>query len=284
VKDLVRGSFGHSGQKCSASSLAIIEADVYDNPAFMRQLKDAVESLTVGQSWDPSSIVTPLMLKPEASLERALTSLDSGEEWLVEPTMRENNPQLWSPGVKQGVKRGSWFHKTECFGPVLGLIRADNLKDAMAIQNDSDFGLTGGIHTLDDREIRVWREQVEVGNAYINRPITGAIVQRQPFGGWKKSCFGPGAKAGGPNYVSIFATWEQVEMPMAVSDLSQNVGVLLNELKSVLDETRLLVSAAGSFAHWYEKEFSIEHDPSNLHGETNHFRYVPIKRLLLLEC
>lgn len=281
VKDLVRGSFGHSGQKCSASSLAIIEADVYDNPAFMRQLKDAVESLTVGQSWEPSSIVTPLMIKPEASLERALTSLDEGEKWLVEPTMLENNPQLWSPGVKLGVKRGSWFHKTECFGPVLGLIRADDLRDAMAIQNDSDFGLTGGIHTLDDREIRVWREQVEVGNAYINRPITGAIVQRQPFGGWKKSCFGPGAKAGGPNYVSIFATWEQVEMPMAVSDLSQNVGVLLNELKSVLDETRLLVSAAGSFAHWYEKEFSIEHDPSSLHGETNHFRYVPIKRLLV---
>ncbi len=281
VRDLVKGSFSHAGQKCSASSLAIIEADVYDNPAFMRQLKDAVESLTVGQSLDPSSIVTPLMLKPEASLQRALTTLDKGEKWLVEPKMLENNPQLWSPGVKLGVKRGSWFHKTECFGPVLGLIRADDLDDAMAIQNDSDFGLTGGIHTLDDREIGLWREQVEVGNGYINRPITGAIVQRQPFGGWKKSCFGPGAKAGGPNYVSIFATWEQVELPKTVGDLGQNVAILLDELKSKLDETTILESAAGSFAHWYQKEFSIEHDPSNLHGETNHFRYVPLKRLLV---
>ena len=281
VKDLVKGSFGHAGQKCSASSLAIIEADVYDNKAFMNQLKDAVESLTVGQSWNPTSIVTPVMLKPEASLHRALTSLEEGEEWLLEPKMLEDNPHLWTPGVKLGVKQGDWFHKTECFGPVLGLIRANDLNDAMQIQNDSDFGLTGGIHTLDDREIKIWREQVEVGNAYINRPITGAIVQRQPFGGWKKSCFGPGAKAGGPNYVSIFATWEQSALPQYKSAVSSRVKPLLEELVMSTDESGLLEAAAGSFAHWYAKEFSLEHDPSNLHGETNHFRYVPLKRLLV---
>jgi RHH-type proline utilization regulon transcriptional repressor/proline dehydrogenase/delta 1-pyrroline-5-carboxylate dehydrogenase len=221
------------------------------------------------------------MVEPEPSLHRALTTLDEGEEWLLEPKMLENNPHLWSPGVKLGIKPGGWFHKTECFGPVLGLICAHDLNDAMTIQNDSDFGLTGGIHTLDDREIKVWRAQVEVGNAYINRPITGAIVQRQPFGGWKNSCFGPGAKAGGPNYVSIFASWEQVELPTARAELSHNVTTLLNELKSKIDAATILESAAASFAYWYQKEFSIEHDPSQLHGETNHFRYVPLKRLLV---
>ncbi len=279
VKDLVKGSFGHAGQKCSASSIAIIEGDVYDNPAFMRQLKDAAESLKVGQSWDASSIITPLMLKPEEHLQRALTTLDEGEEWLLEPKMLEDNPHLWTPGIKLGVKQGSWFHKTECFGPVLGIIRADDLKHAMAIQNDSDFGLTGGIHTLDDREIAIWREQVQVGNAYINRPITGAIVQRQPFGGWKKSCFGPGAKAGGPNYVSLFATWSQSALPTQIAKVSAPVQALIGELK--VDDEAALEAAAGSCALWQSKEFSIEHDPTKLHGETNHFRYVPLKRLLV---
>lgn len=282
IKDLVKGSFGHAGQKCSASSLAIIEGDVYDNPAFMRQLRDATASLKVGQSWDPASIVTPVMLEPDERLLRALTTLDEGEEWLLEPQMLENNPRLWSPGIKLGVKPGSWFHKTECFGPVLGIIRANDLKHAMRVQNDSDFGLTGGIHTLDDREIALWREQVEVGNGYINRPITGAIVQRQPFGGWKNSCFGPGAKAGGPNYVSLFAEWSQQDLPVECAELSRSTALLLNRLEKVVPESLdLLRASAGSLAHWWKQEFAIEHDPSGLHGETNHFRYVPLKRILL---
>ncbi|MGJ8671732.1 proline dehydrogenase family protein [Rubritalea sp.] len=281
IKDLVKGSFGHSGQKCSASSLAILEADVYDNPAFMRQLKDAVKSLAVGQSWDLSSVITPLMVEPESNLERALSSLDEGEEWLLKPQMLEGNPRLWTPGVKLGVTQGSWFHKAECFGPVLGLVRANDLDDAMQIQNDSDFGLTGGIHTLDDREIAIWREQVEVGNAYINRPITGAIVRRQPFGGWKKSCFGPGAKAGGPNYVSIFARWEQQELPRYAATPRSEVWCLLGILQTECEQPELLDAAASSQAFWMAKEFAVEHDPSKLHGESNHFRYVPLKRLLV---
>ncbi|MFC5049857.1 bifunctional proline dehydrogenase/L-glutamate gamma-semialdehyde dehydrogenase [Rubritalea spongiae] len=281
IKDLVKGSFGHAGQKCSASSLAILEADVYDNAAFMRQLKDAVESLAVGQSWDLSSVMTPLMVEPESNLERALTTLDEGEEWLIEPKMLEGNPRLWSPGVKLGVKKGSWYHKAECFGPVLGVMRAENVEEAMRIQNDSDFGLTGGIHTLDDREVAVWREQVEVGNAYINRPITGAIVRRQPFGGWKKSCFGPGAKAGGPNYVSIFASWKQVDAPKYQAKPSDEVAALLEHFKREFGQGARLEAAAGSQAYWMAKEFGIEHDPSQLHGETNHFRYVPLNKLLL---
>src|SRR5690606_26764578 len=141
------------------------------------------------------------------ALARALTTLDPGEEWLLEPRMVDGNPCLWSPGIKLGVAPESWYRRTECFGPVLGLVRAENLDHAIRIQNDSQFGLTGGIHSLDPAELAEWKKRVEVGNAYVNRPITGAIVQRQPFGGWKRSCFGPGAKAGGPNYVVQFATW-----------------------------------------------------------------------------
>ncbi|WP_261862487.1 aldehyde dehydrogenase family protein, partial [Mycobacterium montefiorense] len=90
---------------------------------------------------------------------------------------------------------GSWFHTTELFGPVLGIMRAATLDEALRLQNSTGYGLTAGLHSLDPDEIDHWREKVEAGNLYINRHMTGAIVQRQSFGGWKRSSIGPGAKA-----------------------------------------------------------------------------------------
>ena len=273
VKDLVKSAFGQSGQKCSAASLGIIEAGIYDSPGFRRQLKDAAASLQVGPSWDFSSFATPVIRDPSDPLKRALTSLEPGEEWLLEPKMIDNNPCLWSPGIKLGIKRDSWYRRNECFGPVLGLIRAENFEDAMSIQNDSEFGLTGGIHSLDDREIEIWKEKVEVGNAYINRPITGAIVQRQPFGGWKRSYFGPGAKAGGPNYVPQFGTWINQALPEKSAPAAFP---MLSKLKKALpEEAEALEKLAQSDAYWETEEFEIEHDPTGLRCEANIFRYRP---------
>src|SRR3546814_19205989 len=103
--------------------------------------------------------------------------------------------------------------RTECFGPVLGIMRAETLDDAIDLQNGTDFGLTGGLHSLDDDEIDRWLERVEVGNAYVNRHITGAIVQRQPFGGWSASAVGPAAKAGGPDHVAPLGPWDPGGLP-----------------------------------------------------------------------
>jgi RHH-type proline utilization regulon transcriptional repressor/proline dehydrogenase/delta 1-pyrroline-5-carboxylate dehydrogenase len=250
VKDLVRSAFGHAGQKCSAASLGILEAEVYDDPVFRRQLRDAAASLPVGPSSDPSSVVTPLMHAPPDNLRQALTTLEEGEEWLLEPCGDANDPCLWSPGIKLGVKPGSWFHQTECFGPVLGLMRARDLDEAVEWQNGTSYGLTAGFHSLDEDEIAAWRERVQAGNLYINRGTTGAIVQRQPFGGWKRSSIGPGAKAGGLNYVNLF---------------------------------RRLEDAGGSEnyrAAWRE-HFSQEHDPSGLRCESNVFRYRPSRGVVL---
>lgn len=271
VKDLVKSAFGHSGQKCSAASLAIVEAEVYDDPDFHKQLKDAAKSLAVGSSWKFSSFSTPIIRPPGAALKRALTTLDQGEKWLLEPKMTDENPCLWSPGVKIGVSHGNWFQQTECFGPVLGVMRAKDLDDAIRIQNDSEFGLTGGIHSLDDREIAIWKDKVEVGNAYINRPITGAIVQRQPFGGWKRSYFGLGAKAGGPNYVPQFASWKNVTLPTKVAE--SKLPILAELLKLLPKEADTLKAIAGSDAYWEEREFNKEHDPTGLRCEANVFRY-----------
>jgi RHH-type proline utilization regulon transcriptional repressor/proline dehydrogenase/delta 1-pyrroline-5-carboxylate dehydrogenase len=275
VKDLVRGAFGHAGQKCSATSLALVEKEVYDNPKFIQQLKDAAESLTIGGSWDASSTVTPVIRKPDEYLEKGLTQLQDDETWLIEPKMIDGNPCHWSPGIRLGVKPGSWYHTTECFGPVLGLIRVENFEEAIEIQNSSEFGLTGGLHSLDPKEIDTWRERVEVGNAYINRTTTGAIVRRQPFGGWKDSCVGPGPKAGGPNYVSTFCDWNETNLPSLSASPKSETRSVLSRLKTLLGEnsSARLTAAAESYAFWWDKEFSVEHDPSQLHGETNHFRY-----------
>jgi RHH-type transcriptional regulator, proline utilization regulon repressor / proline dehydrogenase / delta 1-pyrroline-5-carboxylate dehydrogenase len=253
IKDLVRSAFGHSGQKCSAASLAIIEAEVYDDPCFRRQLREAAASLPVGPATDPRSVVTPLIREPGENLRRALTTLEPGESWLLEPRVSPDDPCQWSPGIRMGVQPGSWFHQHECFGPVLGLMRAESLEQAIAWQNDTPYGLTAGIHTLDPREISTWRDRAEAGNLYINRPITGAIVQRQPFGGWKRSCIGPGAKAGGPNYV-----WSFLHLTDAAP-----------------------ADAETSYREAWRTHFSAEHDPSALRCESNDFRYRPARGVVL---
>ena len=282
IKDLTRGAFGHSGQKCSASSLAIIEAELYDNKNFLKQLKDATKSLKVGPAWDFSSIITPVIKEASDDLLQGLTQLEEGETWLLKPEMINNNPCIWSPGIRLGVKPKSWYHKTECFGPVLGLMRAKDLQEAIKIQNDSEFGLTGGIHSLNEEEIETWKESVEVGNAYINRGTTGAIVQRQPFGGWKKSCFGIGSKAGGPNYVVSLGKWEQKELPKKSSPLSKKCEILVQKLVKICpQEEQIIKTAAKNFTYWWEKEFSREHDPSKIYGENNIFRYRPLKKICL---
>jgi len=236
VGDIVRSAFGHAGQKCSAASLAIVERSVLDDGRLLRKLADATRTLVVGPARDPATEVGPLIRPPSGALERALTQLDPGEQWLVAPEQR--GPQLWSPGVRTGVATGSWFHRTECFGPVLGVMAADDLDGAIAVQNGTAFGLTGGLHSLDPAEVRHWLAHVEVGNAYVNRHITGAVVGRQPFGGWKRSAVGPTAKAGGPAYVPALChwegggapdyedAWERLRQPVDVSGLRSERNVL----------------------------------------------------------
>ncbi|MDE3048205.1 MAG: bifunctional proline dehydrogenase/L-glutamate gamma-semialdehyde dehydrogenase, partial [Verrucomicrobiota bacterium] len=120
IKDLIHSAFSNTGQKCSAASLAILEAEVYEDPHFLRHLRDAVASLKVGPSWDLAVKVGPLVHEPRGALKRALTTLEEGEEWLLEPKQDPHNPCLWSPGIKLHVRPGGFTHMTELFGPVLG--------------------------------------------------------------------------------------------------------------------------------------------------------------------
>jgi RHH-type transcriptional regulator, proline utilization regulon repressor / proline dehydrogenase / delta 1-pyrroline-5-carboxylate dehydrogenase len=220
IADLVHSAFGHAGQKCSAASLAIVERSVHDDPRFLSRLADATRSLRPGPAWEPSTTMGPLIRPPEGPLRDAVSRLEPGERWLVRPERLDEEGFLWSPGIKVGVDPGSPFHLTECFGPVLGMMRAADLDEAVAWQNQTPYGLTAGLQGLDPAEIGHWRERVEAGNLYVNRGITGALVRRQPFGGWKRSVVGPGAKAGGPNYVASLGTWAPSDPGRASPDRS----------------------------------------------------------------
>ena len=239
----------------------------------------------------------PLVGEPSEKLLRALTTLEPGERWLVEP--RRLGDGMFSPGVRDRVAAGSWFHRTECFGPVLGVMRARDLDEALSWQNATGYGLTGGIHSLDEDEIEHWLERVEVGNAYVNRHITGAIVQRQSFGGWKGSVIGPGAKPGGPNYVAQFGTWSDTA-PSAEPPSAAPPGPVVSELLATAaapapaasasastpplsdGDLEWLRAAAASDAAAWRDEFAREHDPTGLRVESNVFRYRPLPSLRLV--
>ena len=283
IADLIHSAFGHNGQKCSAASLAICEKEIYHDSSFRRQLRDAAASLPVGPAWDLSSHITPLIRPPGKELLRGLTTLEPGEEWLLEPKQDSQNPHLWSPGIKLGVKKGSFTHQTELFGPVLGIMCASDLDHAIKLSNGTRYGLTAGIHTLDEREQQKWQKSITAGNLYINRTTTGAIVRRQPFGGTKLSSFGFGAKAGGGNYLTQFLHVKQVGLPKEkypVGELVNNLSPLLEKFDLTAEEQGLWYASLSNYAFWWQR-LGNSKDRIKLIGQDNLFQYVPRKKVAI---
>ncbi len=285
VADIYKSAFGHAGQKCSAASLVILVGSVGKSQRFINQLVDATKTLKVGHGTDITTTMNGIIEAPGEKLHRGLTQLEPGETWLVKPQKLNEEGTLWSPGIRDNVQPGSWYHTNECFGPVLGIMRAETLAEAIEYQNSTGYGLTGGIHSLDEAEIAQWREAVEVGNAYINRGITGAIVERQSFGGWKDSAIGSGAKAGGPNYVAQQGTWAEGNLDsVPVTSIDPAINRALKDMVQLLnlnetDATWLRKAASLDALAWRE-EFGVEHDRTALICETNVFRYRPLLKAI----
>jgi RHH-type proline utilization regulon transcriptional repressor/proline dehydrogenase/delta 1-pyrroline-5-carboxylate dehydrogenase len=279
VADLAKSAFGHAGQKCSAASLAILVGSVADSSRFRRQLVDAVTSLKVGYPDDPATVMGPVIEPPGTKLNSGLTELAEGEGWLLEPRQLDDSGRLWSPGIRDQVMPGSPFHTTEYFGPVLGLIRASNLEEALHIQNAVDYGLTAGIHSFDTDEVAYWLDNVEAGNLYVNRGITGAIVRRQSFGGWKKSAVGATAKAGGPNYLAVFGTFESAVSDEEVTESPRHAwqAEIVDAVAPFVREediSFLLRSSRNDDIAWRD-HLGIAKDESQVGVERNMFRYRP---------
>jgi RHH-type proline utilization regulon transcriptional repressor/proline dehydrogenase/delta 1-pyrroline-5-carboxylate dehydrogenase len=256
ILNAVASAFGNAGQKCSACSLLLVEGSVYDDPDFRRKLRDAAMSLRTGPVWDTGNVVGPMITSRNDKLLQALATLEAGEEWLVEPRFLDGKRYTLAPTIKWGVKPDSFSFRTELFGPMLSVVRVKNLREAVRLVNSLDYGLTSGLQSLDESEIAYWKANTEAGNLYINRGITGAIVNRQPFGGMKLSAFGGGIKAGGPNYVSCFVEFNDLGTP---------------------DEATV---EANYTAAW-ESTFAHPRDINNLYGEQNVLRYLPLGAMIL---
>jgi RHH-type proline utilization regulon transcriptional repressor/proline dehydrogenase/delta 1-pyrroline-5-carboxylate dehydrogenase len=199
--------------------------------------------------------------------------LEPGESWLVAPEFVDKQKYILKPTVKWGVKPSGFTFKNELFAPLLSVVCIDDLEQGIEFANSSEYGLTAGLQSLNVEEHQVWRNRIEAGNLYINRGITGAIVRRQPFGGMKRSAFGGGTKAGGPNHVSCFVEPTENELPLVA--VKNSFSDLLSDEK----EKNKLNFAADSLKKYYESVFSKEIDVSNLHGEENIFRYLPLKNI-----
>ena len=275
VKDVVASAFGHAGQKCSAASLVILVGSVASSRRFRTQLLDAVASLTVGYPTDPATQMGPVIEPATGKLLTGLTTLGAGESWLLAPKQLDETGRLWSPGVRDGVRAGSAFHLTEYFGPILGIMTADTLDEAIGLANAVDYGLTTGLHALDPAEIAVWQGSIQAGNLYVNRGITGAIVRRQPFGGWKKSAVGPGTKAGGPNYLVGLGSWSSAPADNGLPVTDPAATGILAAARPLLSDADMatLERALGSDARAWAERFGLTADVSGLAAERNLFRY-----------
>ncbi|MDR7233731.1 bifunctional proline dehydrogenase/L-glutamate gamma-semialdehyde dehydrogenase [Agrococcus sp. BE272] len=286
--DIVRSAFLHAGQKCSAASVVILVDTAGDSERFRRQLVDAASTLRVGSPLDARTHIGPLIEPASGALLEALTTLEHDEEWLLEPRRLDASGRLWSPGIRDAVLPGASTHLTELFGPHLSLIEVDTLDEAIEVQNATEFGLTAGIHSLDPDEVAHWLAEVQAGNLYVNRGITGAIVRRQPFGGWKLSQVGPGAKAGGPNYLATLVDWEPVpsepKKSVRLHGLDKRVAELIEAATPALDfvEFDRVRAGANSDQTWWEEEFGLSRDVSALGVERNVLRYRPAEVLLRL--
>jgi RHH-type proline utilization regulon transcriptional repressor/proline dehydrogenase/delta 1-pyrroline-5-carboxylate dehydrogenase len=203
VLGVVRSAYGYQGQKCSACSRAIVLSSVYDT--FLERLVEAARSLKVGPAEDPATSIGPVIDSDsrdrigqyiELGCREAKTAL------AVDVGDLSQQGYFIGPHIFADVDPKSRLAQEEIFGPVLSVIRAGNLDDAIAIANDTQYALTGGIYSRSPANLDRAAREVMVGNLYLNRPCTGAMVGRQPFGGFKLS--GIGSKAGGPDYLHQF--------------------------------------------------------------------------------
>jgi RHH-type proline utilization regulon transcriptional repressor/proline dehydrogenase/delta 1-pyrroline-5-carboxylate dehydrogenase len=200
VMGTITSAFGYAGQKCSACSRVIVVGSAYEE--FRARLAAAVESLAAGYPEDPRTTMPPVIsVEACEGIERYI-ELGNAEGRLVAKGPAFDAPTYVLPHVFEDLPRESRLLREEIFGPVLALMRAGTFAEAIDMAMDSPFALTGGIYSRNPRNIALAKEQFRVGNFYVNRPITGSMVGRQPFAGFKMS--GTGEKAGGPDYVRQF--------------------------------------------------------------------------------
>ncbi|MGF1572175.1 MAG: L-glutamate gamma-semialdehyde dehydrogenase [Sumerlaeia bacterium] len=209
VPEILYSAFGYSGQKCSACSRLIVLESLYDD--CIERLKDGIESLKIGPSEKPETQVGPLI--EQAAVDKVKRYIELGNKTaklIITRDISDVEQQGFyvAPTLFEVTSETHPLMQEEIFGPVLTVIKVKNFDDALRVANSTPFALTGGVQSRTPSNLRRARQEFECGNLYLNRAITGAIVGRQPFGGYRLS--GQGCKAGGPDYIKQFVVSRHV--------------------------------------------------------------------------
>ncbi len=203
VHGVVASAFGYAGQKCSACSRSIVLASIHDS--FLARLVEVTKSVRIGPAEDPAAMVGPVI--DQEARDRILRAIEKGKgeadlAYAADLGSLANEGWYIGAHIFSGMRPTASIAQEEIFGPVLAVMRASDLGEAIGIANGTPYALTGGIYSRSPANVERVRREMRVGNLYINRKITGALVDRQPFGGFKLS--GIGSKAGGPDYLLQF--------------------------------------------------------------------------------
>jgi 1-pyrroline-5-carboxylate dehydrogenase len=202
VEGVFLSAFGYQGQKCSACSRAIVDQRIYDE--FVTKLKARAEHVAVGPTDDPKNYMGPVISEGARKSIKSYIEVGKSEgRVLVDGTTPvDGDGYFLGPTIIADVDRKARIFQEEIFGPVLAVSKSKDIHDAIAMANDSQYGLTGAIYSTNPEHVREAREKFFVGNLYVNRKCTGAMVGAHPFGGFNMS--GTDSKAGGPDYLLLF--------------------------------------------------------------------------------
>jgi 1-pyrroline-5-carboxylate dehydrogenase len=212
VAGVVASAFGFSGQKCSACSRAIVDAAVYE--AFLAKLVPATRALALGDPVEPGTAVGPVINQKAVDKILGYAAIGRAEGRLLTGGVRAAREGYFiEPTIFAEVDSRARIAQEEVFGPFLAVIRARDYDDALRIANDTEYGLTGAVFSRSAERLRRAEDEFFVGNLYLNRKCTGALVGGQPFGGFNLS--GTDSKAGGSDYLLLFTQGKAISQKIA---------------------------------------------------------------------
>lgn len=288
VREVVRSAFGAGHASPELARVLVLLGSAARSARLREQLADAVRGLRVGDSASPGDQdplifdVGPLPQPASEAGRRALTELQPGEQWLVEPEQLDDEGRLWQPGVRVGVRRDSPFWADAVGVPVIGVIAARTVDEAIALQSELGCGSVAALHAGDESEIVPWLERVRAATLVVGRPTTGARIERLPGGGWDRAGMGAQSLAGGPNRLVTLGSWRLREgTPSAtlhLRGLDPEVQLLIESVQPEIDyeEFDHVRRAALSDALTWRATLGGLHDAIGLGVERNLLRHWPV--------
>lgn len=276
VRDLSRCALARSGAAPTFPGVLLVHEAVYTNEHFFNALKDAFRAVAAhaGHRESPGIGPIPHPLTPEQVAQ--LTTVQDDETWLLQPHTSELGSQIWTPGIRCGVKPGSLFLQHAGGLPLFGLMRVQSLDQAIALQTELSDGPAAAIYSNSEEEIHRWSQAIGVGNLFVNCcPAPFPAVQ--PFGGQGTGAGALTPQSFGPNYLTALARWKETARPQHRGKLRTTAFAPWEVItpKPSPDELTRLTAAADSISYWWQEEFSLRHTTSPAPGQEVTREYLP---------